>query len=192
MNIHRLKRFAPVLLLIPISALLLGCALMRRNPGPPLRTVSHVDLPRYMGHWRVIAEIPYFAERGGVDSVESYALLPDGTIHNWFVMRKGSFSAPESKVTAHAYVVNKQTNAEWRVKFLGGLITAPYLIIDLDPNYQWTVVGHPSRNYGWIMAREKTMPEETYQGIIKRLAAQGYDVSRFQKVPQLPSQMPAH
>ena len=192
MNIHRLKRFTPILLLIPISALLLGCALMRRNPGPPLRTVSHVDLPRYMGHWRVIAEIPYFAERGGVDSVESYALLPDGTIHNWFVMRKGSFSAPESKVTAHAYVVNKQTNAEWRVKFLGGLITAPYVVIDLDPNYQWTVVGHPSRNYGWIMAREKTMPEETYRGIIKRLAAQGYDVSRFQKVPQLPSQMPAH
>ena len=46
---------------------------------------------------------------------------------------------------------------------------------------------HPSRNYGWIMAREKTMPEPTYRGIL-RLAclAQGYDVSRFQKVPQIP------
>lgn len=138
-----------------------------------------------MGHWRVIAEIPYFAERGAVDSIESYSLLPDGTIYNWFVCRKGSFYAPVSQVTAHAYVFNKATNAEWRVKFLGGLITAPYLIIDLDPDYQWTVVGHPSRNYGWIMARRKTMPDATYQAILSRLAAQGYDVARFRKVPQI-------
>jgi len=89
-------------------------------------------------------------------------------------------------------VVNKQTNAEWRVKFLGGLITAPYLILDLDPDYQWTVVGHPSRNYGWIMAREKTLPAATYRKILERLAAQGYDASRFEKVAQFPSQAAAH
>ena len=29
---------------------------------PELRTVPHVDLPRYMGDWYVIANIPYFAE----------------------------------------------------------------------------------------------------------------------------------
>ncbi len=183
--IHSISRLLRILPLMTLSALLPGCA----NQGPPLHTVTHVDLPRYMGHWRVISEIPYFAERGGVDSVESYALLPDGSIYNWFVMRKGSFSAPESKVTAHAYVVNKQTNAEWRVKFLGGLITAPYLILDLDPNYQWTVVGHPSRNYGWIMARAKTMPDSTYKAILNRLTAQGYDPARFKKVPQLPSEL---
>ena len=187
---RRIRTFplVPALSLLAVSALLVACAMGRRNSAPPLRTVSHVDLPRYMGHWRVIAEIPYFAERGGVDSVESYALLPDGSIYNWFTMRKGSFNAPESKVTAHAYVVNQQTNAEWKVKFLGGLISAPYLVIDLDPDYQWTVVGHPSRNYGWIMARDKTMPDATYQAILKRLAAQQYDISRFQTVPQFPSQ----
>ncbi len=183
--IHSISRWLRILPLMTLSALLPGCA----NQRPPLHTVAHVDLPRYMGHWRVISEIPYFAERGGVDSVESYALLPDGSIYNWFVMRKGGFSAPESQVTAHAYVVNKQTNAEWRVKFLGGLITAPYLILDLDPNYQWTVVGHPSRNYGWIMARAKTMPDSTYKAILTRLTAQGYNSSRFKKVPQLPSEL---
>jgi apolipoprotein D and lipocalin family protein len=185
-------KLSQALPLIAITALLVGCAVAGRKKLPPLQTVSHVDLARYMGHWRVIGEIPYFAERGAVDSVESYALLPDGTIYNWFLFRKGSFSAPVQKFTAHAYVINKTTNAEWRVKFLGGLISAPYLILDLDPNYQWTVVGHPSRNYGWIMAREKTMPDSTYNAILKRLAAQGYDPSRFQKVPQLPSEMPGH
>src|SRR6478735_6983345 len=40
----------------------------------PLVTVSDVDLHRYAGDWRVIANIPYFAERGCVDSIESYRL----------------------------------------------------------------------------------------------------------------------
>ena len=79
--------------------------------------------------------------------------------------------------------MNPQTNAEWKVKFFG-LISAQYFVIDLDANYQWTVIGHPSRNYGWIMAREKTLPNATYEALLDRLAAQGYDPGRFVKVPQ--------
>ena len=151
----------------------------------PLRTVRHVDLPRFMGDWRVIANIPYFAERGAVDSIESYALRPDGKIANWFRWRKGSFSAPQQRVDFVARVVNRQTNAEWRIHF-APLISAGYFIIDLDPNYQWTVIGHPSRRYGWIMSRQKTMPERTYRQILARLATQGYDPKDFERVPQVP------
>ncbi len=157
----------------------------------PLRTVSHVDIPKYMGDWRVIANIPYFAERGCVDSIESYGLNPDGSIANWFTFRKKSFEAPQKKITAKAKVVNKETNAEWKVYFFGGIIRAAYLVLDRDPDYQWTVVGHPSRKYGWIMARSKTIPEKTYQEILKRLEEQGYDPSLFKKVPQLPEQVGA-
>ena len=64
------------------------------------------------------------------------------------------------------------------------VISVKYLILDLDPNYQWVVVGHPSRKYGWIMARSKMLAEPIYSGILQRLAAQGYDTSKFQKVPQ--------
>jgi apolipoprotein D and lipocalin family protein len=153
---------------------------------PPLRTVSHVDIPRYMGDWRVIANIPYFAEKDCLDTVESYALRSDGKMDNWFTYRKKSWDAPTEKfASALAWVHNTQTNAEWRVRFYG-LFTAPYLILDLDPAYRWAVVGHPSRNYGWIMARERTMPESTYQAILARLKMQGYDTSRFVKVPQIP------
>ncbi len=166
-------------------ASLMGCASTVKTPSQPLRTVAHVDLNRYMGDWRVIANIPYFAEKGLVDSVESYALRPDGQIDNWFTFRKGSFDAPQKKITALAQVHDRKTNAEWRVRFFG-LVTADYLVLDLDPQYRWTVVGHPSRNYGWIMARAKTLPEATYQDILKRLAAQGYDPARFVKVPQVP------
>jgi apolipoprotein D and lipocalin family protein len=151
---------------------------------PPLKTVAHVDLPRYMGDWYVIAEIPYFAEKDCVDSIESYALRPDGDIDNWFTCRKKSFDAPlERKATARATVVDKTSNAVWRVKFFK-IFSVKYLILDLDPQYRWVVVGHPSRKYGWIMAREKTLDDATYQTLLRGLADQGYDISKFQKVPQ--------
>jgi apolipoprotein D and lipocalin family protein len=178
------SHFPCVALLLAGMTSLVGCTSAVKPPARPLRTVHHVDLNRYMGDWRVIANIPYFAERGLVDSVESYALRPDGRIDNWFSFRKGSFDAPQKKITALAWVHDPRTNAEWRVRFFG-LITAHYLVLDLDPEYRWTVVGHPSRNYGWIMARSKSLPEGTYREILKRLEAQGYDPGRFVKVPQV-------
>ena len=157
-----------------------GCTSM----GKPLQTVSHVDLPRYMGDWYVIANIPYFAEKGCVDSIESYALRPDGDIDNWFTCRKKSFDAPmKRKASALAVVDDKQTNARWRVKFFK-VISVKYLVLDLDPQYQWAAIGHPSRKYGWILSRSKTLDGRTYSSILKRLGDQGYDTTKFVKVPQ--------
>jgi apolipoprotein D and lipocalin family protein len=151
---------------------------------PELRTVPHVDLPRYMGDWYVIANIPYFAEKNCYDSVESYALRADGDIHNWFTCRKGSFTAPmKRKVDTLAKVTDKSTNARWQVRFFK-VIRVQYLIIDLDPQYQWVVVGHPSRRYGWIMARTRTMAPDLYRQILGRLGEQGYDAGKFERVPQ--------
>ncbi len=153
---------------------------------PPLKTVDHVDLPRYMGDWYVIANIPYFAEKNCYDSIESYALRPDGKIDNWFRCRKGSFEAPlKQKATAIATVDDPGTNAAWHVHFFK-IISVKYLILDLDPNYQWVLVGHPSRRYGWIMARTPTMDESLYERILNAAGQQGYDTAKFQKVPQQP------
>jgi apolipoprotein D and lipocalin family protein len=168
------------LVLAALVAVSTGCA----SVDTPLRTVPHVDLPRYMGDWFVIGEIPYFAEKDCVDSIESYALRPDGDIDNWFTCRKKTFAAPmKRKVTTVAKVTDKTTNAEWRVEFFK-ILAIKYLIVDLDPDYQWVAVGHPSRSYGWIMARKKTLDETTYQHILQRLGNQGYDTSKFAKVPQ--------
>jgi apolipoprotein D and lipocalin family protein len=59
-----------------------------------------------------------------------------------------------------------------------------YLIIDQDPDYAWVAVGHPSRDYFWILSRTRSLPETTVDGIMTRAVAQGYDRSRFAEVPQ--------
>ncbi len=169
-------------------AYLLALGLLGLQTGcmskPPMQTVSRVDLPRYMGDWYVIGEIPYFAEKDCFDSIESYALRPDGDIDNWFTCRKKSFDAPMQRlVNARAHVVDRATNATWRVRFFK-VFSVKYLILDLDPDYQWVMVGHPSRRYGWIMARSKALPDSTYAAILQRTRNQGYDPEKFSKVPQ--------
>jgi apolipoprotein D and lipocalin family protein len=170
--------------LIMIAALIgfaAGCTSMKN----PLRPVPHVDLSRYMGDWYVIANIPYFAEKNCFDSIESYALRADGKIDNWFQCRKGSFDVPMKRKASRVGQRSPtgRANAAWKVSFFN-IISVKYLIIDLDANYQWVVVGHPSRRYGWVMARTPTLDAFTYRRILDNIAAQGYDPAKFKPVPQ--------
>ena len=160
--------------------LLTGCSTMKQ---PPLRTVAHVDLDRYLGDWHVIANIPYFLENGKVATLDRYAKRADGRMDNTFVFRRKSFDAPEESWKGVAWVHDPATNAEWRVQFFWPVRLA-YLVIDLDPDYRWAVVGHPSRNYLWVLARARHLPDDVYAGILRRAAAQGYDAARIAKVPQ--------
>jgi apolipoprotein D and lipocalin family protein len=161
-----------------------GCVSMNGASSRPLRPVAHIDLPRYMGGWFVIANIPYFAEKDCFDSVEGYALRSDGRIDNKFACREKAFDAPmKPKLKTIATVYDRTSNAEWRVPFFK-VLRVKYVVIDLDPDYRWAAIGHPSRRYGWIISRTRSLPDDTYLGILQRLRGQGYDTTKFVKVPQ--------
>ena len=191
-NIFSSSSFRAAACLAPATLLLLftGCATSGgTHSKAPLKTVNHVDLDRYMGDWFVIANIPSLsAEKGVVGSVERYARRTDGDIDNVFEAYADSFFGKKVRFKARAWVVDQKSNAEWKVQFFWPIRFA-YLTIDLDPAYQWTVVGHPSREYLWIMSRSKTLDEATYQAIVKRCEDQGYDISRIRKVPQTEAQV---
>jgi apolipoprotein D and lipocalin family protein len=153
---------------------------------PPLTTVAHVDLARYQGDWFVIANIPYWLEDGKVATFDRYRLREDGRMDNEYWFRRGDFSAKEEVWNGVAWVHDTTTNAEWRVRFLWPF-SEVYLIIDLDTEYRWAVIGHPSRDYFWILARDRALPQNIYDGILQRAATQGYDITRVKMVPQPPS-----
>ena len=151
--------------------------------APPLKTVPYVDLQRYAGDWYVFAHIPYSLEKGKVGTLDRYVMRPDGKMDNIFLFRRGSLEAPLEQWKGVAWVLNQKTNAEWRVQFIWPF-RVPYLVIDLDPDYQWSVVGYPNRKLAWVLSRKPVLDEETYQAILKRMTAQGYDAARLVKVPQ--------
>ncbi len=169
-----------------LLVLLSGCAIFQS--GPPLPTVDHVDLDRYMGEWYVIANIPYFGERGNVAGRAIYRPREDGRMDDIYLYRKGDFDSRERTMEGVAWVVDEETNARWKVRFYWPF-TFAYYIVDLDPDYQWSLVGHPSRNYAWIMAREPRMDAELYQRLLARFDDLGFDSTELKKVPQFPEQL---
>jgi apolipoprotein D and lipocalin family protein len=155
--------------------------------GMELTTTAKVDLKRYMGAWHVIANIPYFAEKGKVATRDVYTLDADGNVDTTYFYRK-SFESPEKTIGSLGLVQPNTENAFWRVRFLG-LFRADYLILDVAPDYSWALVGQRSRKLGWILARNPTMDEATYASLIGKLRGFGYDTGKFLRVAQFPDQV---
>ena len=148
-----------------------------------LETVEYVDLERFMGDWYVIANIPTFIEKGAVNAIESYKLDSRGRVKTTFTFKKDSPDGPQKTYNPIGFIYDKKTNAEWRMQFLWPF-KSPFLIIDLDEEYSYTVIGIPSRKYVWIMARDHKIPDALYNNIISKLKNVGYDTSLIKKVPQ--------
>jgi apolipoprotein D and lipocalin family protein len=165
------------------AVILLAATACASSSKPPLATVPQVDLPRFMGDWYVVASIPTALEKGAHNAVESYALAADGTIETTFTFRQGSFDGPEKRYTPRGFVREGSGNATWGMRFVWPF-KAEYLVIYLDEAYRTTIIGRTARDYVWIMAREPSIPEEEYQGLVRFLAERGYDASKLEKVPQ--------
>ena len=153
---------------------------------PPLKTIPQLDIKAFMGDWHVLANIPAATEVGCHNALEQYELKEDGHVAITFSCSKDSFEAEREVHHFKGIIQNPGVNTEWRVvmKLLGFIpIKLPFLVIDLAADGSYTVIGYPSREYVWIMAREKSLPEKTWAEINERLKEQGYDLSKIQRVP---------
>jgi len=59
-----------------------------------------------------------------------------------------------------------------------------YWIIELAPDYSYSVVGTPDRKYLWILSRTPQMDAATYDRLVRQSAAKGFDVARLVKTNQ--------
>jgi len=169
--------------LIPAFLPLLAIMLSSCATKPLPKTVEHLDLQKFMGDWYVISYLPWFAEKGNVNTMDIYRLAPDGKINVTYAFRKKTLDAPRKEWKAKATVFNKDTNAHWKIQFIPPF-TADFLVFDLADDYRYTVVGGSSQNLVWIMSRKPTLPDADYQGIVHRLQKRGYDTSKLQRVIQ--------
>ena len=172
-----------------ITLMLLAAVTACHKPQPEsvsLVTVSTVVLDRYTGQWYEIAKIPNRFQRQCIsDTTANYARNADGTIAvvNRCRTRDGEFD----EARAVARVVDPRTNARLEVSFFSLLGWRPvwgdYWILALGPNYDFAVIGEPSRRYGWILARTPTLPDATRDAINQRLRDLGYRPESFENSP---------
>jgi len=165
--------------------LVIGLLTMLNGAEKEQKLVDYVDLQRFMGDWYVIANIPTRFELGAVNAVENYTWNVEKEIVDvTFKYRAGAVDGEVKQMTQKGFIYDTTSNAEWRIQPIWPLKLG-YLILDLADDYSYTVIGVPSRNYLWIMAREAKLDDSIYQGILDRVKAQGYDLDKIQKVPQI-------
>ncbi|MFZ4777644.1 MAG: lipocalin family protein [Terrimicrobiaceae bacterium] len=172
-----MKAFIALFSLLTLAA----CSTMPKQP--PLKTVDHVDMQKFMGPWYVIGTIPWIVEKNNVGTMDIYEPRKDGKIDIRYVFHKKSLDAPRQEWKAVGRVVDTKTNARWAIQFIWPF-EAPYLVLALSPDYQQTVIGHPSRDLVWIMSRKPVMSDQDFEKTVRDLAAQGYDPKRIVRVPQ--------
>ena len=150
----------------------------------PIQTVEHVEIERFMGDWYVIANIPTFIETDAYNAIESYALNEDGTIATTFTFHDG---APDGELKTYrptGFIVDEQSNALWGMQFIWPF-KAEFRVIYLDDDYQTTIIGRSKRDYVWLMSRQPAIEDRSYRSLLAFMQAQGYDISRVKKVPQI-------
>lgn len=171
-----------LLALLLMAGILMANALPLDNKSSDPPTVPSVDLARYAGRWYEIARLPNSFQKkcaGGVTA--TYELRHDGKVTVLNECRKASGEMTRAKGTAK--IADKKTNAKLKVTFFWPFY-GDYWILDLGPNYEYAVVGEPKRRYLWILSRTPQIDEALYQGLLAKMAAQGFDTSRMIKTLQ--------
>ena len=86
-----------------------------------------------------------------------------------------SFNAMTMKLTV--------TNAKLKVSFFWPFYGA-YWILKLDENYQYAIIGEPSRKYLWILSRTPQMDTTLYLKLVKEIENFGYQSAKLIKTEQ--------
>lgn len=173
----------PILIMITVIASTLLAGTSAGSPKDELEVVPSVDLLRYVGQWYEIARLPNRFEKKCVDSVTAnYSLRADGKIEVVNRCRKanGQYITAKGK----AKIVDKRTNAKLKVSFFWPFY-GDYWILDLGPNYEYSVVGDPSRDYLWILSRSPQIDETLYQQLLAKMAARGFQTERMIRTLQV-------
>ena len=173
-----LTRRAKHIALVGMTILLAAC-----SSHPPMKTVDHVDLERFMGDWYVIANIPTFIEKEAFNAVETYRPGKNGSIATTFRLRKGGYDGPIKTYTPTGYVKDENSNALWGMQFIWPF-KADFRIVYVDADYSNVVIARKARDYVWLMSRRPDMAESDYRYFVNLVAELGYDTTKMQRVPQ--------
>ena len=141
-----------------------------------LQTVKKVDLQRYLGDWYEIARYEYPFQKDCKNVKANYSLREDKKIQ--VVNSCTKISTNEFKdAKAVAYSVD-ETNSKLKVSFFRPFY-GDYWILDLDDDYKYAIIGTPTKEYLWILSRDKTISDEVLNKLLEKISNMGFDKSKL-------------
>lgn len=167
-----------------LSVLLAPILYAQETSADDLRVVPSVDSQRYSGTWYEIARLPNKFQNKCVSDVSAtYTLDGDEYIVvNTCRKENGEMTEAEGRARRSG---EGEPNSKLKVRFAPAFLSflpfvwGNYWIIDLAADYSYAVIGEPGREYLWILARTKTLAEDTTRSIMERIKQQGYDATNL-------------
>lgn len=166
------------LLILLILMNLLSCKANR-----DLSTVEEVNLEKYAGQWYEIARLPNKFEKGLKCITATYSLKKNGKIG---VLNKGFSTEKMGESDAAkgtAWIPDPNFPGRLKVSFFWPF-AGDYYIISLDKDYQYVLVGDPSRTFLWILSRTKQLDESIYSMLLDIAKQKEFKVEEVIKVDQ--------
>jgi apolipoprotein D and lipocalin family protein len=151
--------------------------------NPPLDVAQNVDLSRFQGKWYEIAKLPRTTQTDCYATMAFYTQESDGALSLVNQCNVGSTDGPLNTISMTATVTDPTVPAKLALQ-VGGF-SGDYWIIEVGTNYEYAVVGHPTRAYLWILSRTPVLDSTTLQGIVSRAQANQFDVSTLEYTPQV-------
>ena len=142
-----------------------------------------MELKKFLGVWYEIARFPHSFERDLVGVTATYSLKKNGNIQVINQGYKNTLDGKLKRAKAFAKIPNPSEPGRLKVYFFWPF-GADYLILDLDKEYRWALVGSSSPSYLWILSRTPQMDDGLYESIVEKAKSLGYDTSRLELVPQ--------
>jgi apolipoprotein D and lipocalin family protein len=145
---------------------------------PELEVVQDFEVQRYLGLWFEIASFPQSFQKGCTGTTAEYSLINSSTVRVVNKCYQDSLDGELREAHGKAKIPDLNEPSKLKVSFFWPFSGA-YWVIELGENYEYAVVGHPSRDYLWILSRTPQMDAQLVQEIIARQAAKGFDMSRL-------------
>jgi len=158
-----------------------GC---RTAPPAGLKPVAGFRADAYLGSWYEIARIDHYFERGLTQCQAEYSLRPDGAIrvqNRGFDPVHGQWREAEGVARFRG---DRQVGS-LKVSFFGPFYGG-YHVLAWETNAPSYAVVCSSRDYLWLLARERTLPPLAIRSFLQQAAAWGFSTNRLLFTPQEP------
>ena len=150
------------------------------TPEKPLETVSGLDPKRYAGHWYSIASFPTWFEKGCRCTSAEYRIKEN---HRLEVVNRCRRKGGLSEALGQAWPIEGGEYSRLYVSFRQPF-KGKYYVIDLAEDYSWALVGHPNRNYLWILSRTPNLSSEIVDDLKEAAVQKGFDITKLKHVHQ--------
>jgi apolipoprotein D and lipocalin family protein len=144
--------------------------------------VARVDLQRMQGKWYEVASLPRITQKGCTGTTADYQVKSATELLVINECHEGKLDGPVRRFAARAVATDPEVPGKLSLNF--GYAYGDYWVIDVGEQYEYLVVGHPTRDYLWILSRERSLPRATLDGVLARAQQKGFATGTLQYTAQ--------